>query len=302
MPVPSSLADSQSPDENRSPNPKVADGFGGLARRIASWSAKAALSGMILVVGLGFGRQVLQWWSASRSEIKGPERQPVPAAGLGDPSQPHELRFGEKQWAISERSAAGSPQDAVRMLRDHCRKMIQSAALPDNPPGPAEREFLRWIADRPSAEEGPNGWRLYALDDAYPMIVGTRPVRTSGVPVASHACRVVTWGLAVPKGQQGWTLYSFHPASPSSDLAGEFRDIPLPPGFQRIFSIGAGETGGTVTAFRGPSEMERCKVFYSSWCKANGWTAADGWQPRDLRGCFTVLRRLARPAAGWTSS
>jgi hypothetical protein len=246
---------------------------------------------MILVVGLGFGRQVLQWWSAGRPEIKGPQRQAAPAAGLEDPSQPHELRFGEKHWAISERSAAGSRQDAVRMLRDHCRKTIQSADFPNNPPGPAEREFLRWIADRQPAEEEPGGWRLYTLDDPYPMVVGTRPDRTSPEPVASHARRVVTWGLAVPKGQQGWTLYSFHPASPSSDLGGEFPDIPLPPGFRRIFSMGAGESGGTVMVFRGPFEMERCKEFYSSWCKTHGWAPADGWQPR---GSAWLLHCLAK--------
>ena len=192
----------------------------------------------------------------------------------------------------------------MRLLRDHCRKSIQSSSLPSDPPGPAEREFLRWIADRKPAEEEPAGWRLYTLDDAYPMVVGTRPDRTKqqpllqGQPVASNVSRVVTWGLAVPMGQQGWNLYSFHPAPSSSGLTGESSVIPLPLGFRRIFSIGTGDTGDMVLAFRGPSEMEQCKVFYGSWCKTHGWTAATAAACADRRGCSTAPGKV-REAVRW---
>ena len=53
-----------SPDEApRSSPPAAESGYGLVARRVSSWTTNLVLSGLIVVLGLGLGRQVLQWWA-----------------------------------------------------------------------------------------------------------------------------------------------------------------------------------------------------------------------------------------------
>ena len=42
--------------------PKQPQGMGRLALRISRWTTNSLLTVMLLVIALGFGRQVLHWW------------------------------------------------------------------------------------------------------------------------------------------------------------------------------------------------------------------------------------------------
>ena len=49
-------------------------GFAGLAKRISAWTTRGLLTLMVLVAGLGFGRQVLKWWAADAADRTGYRR------------------------------------------------------------------------------------------------------------------------------------------------------------------------------------------------------------------------------------
>jgi hypothetical protein len=190
---------------------------------------------------------------------------------LGDAAQPHVLQFGDQSWVIVRQTVVASRKEATRALREVCRKAVQAADLPDDQPGPAERRFLEWISASKPAEEEPGRWRLYEFEDAFPMIVGTRPADQA---VASAGHRVVTWGIAVAGGPQEWTVFAFHPAATG---AGEGSvGMPLPPHCRMVLSMEV--AGGGVMAFQGPLQAEECKTFFDSWCQEHGWRTAEGWR------------------------
>ena len=162
--------------------PEPAGGFARVARRISSWSTRIAMSGLIVVAGLGFGRQVVKWWRAPGPGVGNPAGPSGAAMGLGDEAQPHVLQFGSQSWAIVRQTVPASRKEATRALRDLCRKAVEGAGLPDDRPGPGEREFLQWISAAKPVEEEPGRWRLYEFDDAFPMVVGTHAAETGESP------------------------------------------------------------------------------------------------------------------------
>ena len=88
--------------------------FGRLALRISAWTTKGLLSAIILVAGLGFGRQVLHWWAADRQP---PQAAPAAALAdnrLGDPTQPHVFQFGNQPWSLRQQAIAGDRTGGCR--------------------------------------------------------------------------------------------------------------------------------------------------------------------------------------------
>ncbi len=290
--------------------------FGRLALRISAWTTKGLLSAIILVAGLGFGRQVLHWWAADRQP---PQAAPAAALAdnrLGDPTQPHVFQFGNQPWSLRQQAIAGDRAAAVAALLGDCRRLLELAppAASRGPKGraatAADRELLAALKTLKPAAEQPGNWRLYDLPGNFPMVVGVRPgvgqgnraisaPRKSGQPpgpkpgqspsasipanaevqLAETTPGVVIWGLAIPLGPKAWTLYTFQPDADASRPDSGPADIPLPPGSGRIVSIRVAG-GGAITAFSGPDRPGQWREFYDGWFGRHGWKAAGAWQQR----------------------
>jgi hypothetical protein len=250
---------------------------------------------VILVAGLVFGREVLRWWGADSTTAPQSAQAVVAGEGLGNPAEPHWLQFGDQSWSFTRQVASGSAKEVAATLRANCRQATRAAAAPVDPPGPAEQDFLRSLAGRRPVEEQPGRWQLYELDGAFPMVAGvlgneysvlsTRPLHP-GSPQASvrpphFARRVVTWGLAVPQGDNAWTVYGFHRAPPPGAATGYVSEVALPPGASRTLTIGDGR-GGAMLSFRGPAEVETWKQFFDSWLADRGWRAVGNWRQYGL--------------------
>lgn len=257
-------------------------GLARLAGRISAWTTRGVLSAMILVIGLGFGRQVIVWWADDRSErsaaseaSEADSKAPPPP----DPA-PYRLELGDKDWTILQQQAAGSRAQASAALRARCRQITAQAPLPADDAGPAERRFLETIAGRRPVDEAPGQWQLFEIDGPFLLVAGTRfrggAEADAGRRVAPPECRVVTWGMAVPHGPQGWTLYAFHAAAPSTEPLGAAPEIPLPPDSRKTLSVQVPGGLGAIH-FTGPGEAEAWKGHFDSWFSTNGWSAA-GWR------------------------
>ncbi len=288
-------------------------GYAALARRLAQWTTKGLLTALIFVAGLGFGREALRWWSGRDSrDLAGPL---APADGLGDPSRRQELLFGNSSWQIDAESLLGDHARAMAVLVERCRQSAAASPLPGEPLRPGETQFLHYLRSQSPVRSQTGSCLVYQLEGAFPMAVGLRacagpetacgagvpPAEAAGTaapqkrgakgrqPVGESGFRVVTWGMAIPRGAPPfgqptppvapWTLYVFHPAScATTAAAGELPEIPLPAGSRRLVSMRVAG-GGSMTTFQGVARIGGWQRFFDDWFSSHGWTAGDGWPP-----------------------
>jgi hypothetical protein len=266
-------------------NPKS---LGQLAGRISAWTTRGLLSGMLLVMALVFGREVLHWW---RRDSPQPARTFAP---WGEPSAVRDLEFADQSWSIRRLEFAGPAGGAALALQEACRAAIAAAHPRGATADAAEREMLKRLArERPVAEMS-GQWRLYQWGAGRtdlglpgignPILVGTRATLDKAAPgtiLDETAFRVVIWGIAVPAAEKTWTMYLFQ-AGGTAGLPGSagpampVRAVALPPDGQRLLAIRSAG-GGAITAFT-TSDGSAARQFYDGWFAAQGWTATAPWQ------------------------
>jgi len=275
-------AASQGRAENDLQRGSTSTGFATLAKRISDWTTKCILSAVVLVAGLVFGRQVLDWWAADQQAAPVSHRPVTVGHGIADSPGPHHIQFGESPWRLTRRSFVGDREEAIAALRSDCRKAIAACSFPEGAAPEAENSLLESLAEREPVDAEPGEWELYELDGPYAMVAGTRqdPLRsdpTKRNQVARAVRRVVIWGLGVPVRPQTWTLDTFHLAGWSDRPVVGLPDISIPPGSSRTISLRASHGGGMV-AFKGSSQPEDWQAFFDRWFLGRGWTAGDDWR------------------------
>jgi hypothetical protein len=279
----------------------MADGsYAALARRLSQWTTKGLLTALIFAAGLGFGREALRWWSDRGSrDLTGPL---APGDGLGDLSRRQELLFGNSPWQIDAESCSGDRARVTAVLVDRCRQSAAASPLPGEPPSPGETQFLQYLRSQSLVGSQTGSCRAYQWEGAFPMAVGLR-VSTPHAPregvrhaerdeynhagtVAESGFRVVTWGMAVPRGAAPfgqatpsavpWALYVFHRAGSVLPAAGGLPEIALPAGCRRLVSMRVAG-GGSMTTFQGTARIGGWQRFFDAWFSSHGWTSGGGW-------------------------
>lgn len=273
-----------------------------MARRISAWTSNSLVTVMLVVIALGFGRQVLHWWHAEE-----PPRPSMTSDPLGDRTAPHVLEFGDQAWSIRRQEFSGPREGLTAALQDACRAAIVDSLPRGETAGADEHELLkRLAAEKPMAEER-GRWRLYQWGAGHPLLIGTRvvpalakgvgsgepsPLQTQGratrrsveVAIAPNAgtnldestYRVVTWGVAVPAAAGAWTLYLFQSGGAAGGAGQGGDKIPLPPDGHRLLAIHAA-AGEAITAFSA-DDCPAARKFYAGWFADHGWTATHAWQ------------------------
>ncbi len=190
-----------------------------LAWRISSWTSKGILTMLVLLAGWAFGCQVLRWWA----EAPEPDAPPSPLAAAGAldyPALPSDLEFGEGQWAFTHQTLAAEPEQVLAALRAAARQALLQAAVPLDVPSPAEERFVQSLTPRQPVEQQPGQWCIYALSEAFPLVVGLHAA-TADAPrkpdeVVPLGYRVVSWGMAVPVGSAHLDFIHFSSTACSS--------------------------------------------------------------------------------------
>ena len=234
--------------------------FAVLAKRLSAWTTNSLFTLLVVVAGVGFGRQVTSWWAADASP------PPAVAAGLDDPAQVQMLQFGDASWSLRRQSVMGNKQKAIEQLRAACRQVLLAGPSVDQ--SPADDRFLKLLASCTPVDQEPGKWRLYELHDAFPMTVGV-------LARANAQDRVAVWGLAVPTGAKQWTLNTFQQL-PSAVGNSNAINVPLPPGCRRTLSLST--ESGRIIAFRGPDCPSEWKGFYDDWFASQGGQRAAPWR------------------------
>ena len=251
-----------------------------VAKRIGNLATNLLVTGVILIVGIAFAREVVSWWRGGSSSGEVPPIAAVvgdhgPAAS--DASQL--LEFGDFPFVLNRQAFVGDVTQVLEQLRTACRKSIDASQPLTRDFGPAEQRMLDAAKRLAPVEEQANRWSIYQIDTPLPMVVGVR----SFVPqVATAERRVVSWGLAVPgatpagEPQSEWTLFTYSSDS-TAETTPERLIWPAPPGGQRTLSLRT-DGGGTMIGYAGIGTIESWTKFYDDLFAESPSQAAGDWQ------------------------
>lgn len=270
-------------------------GYGRLARQIADWTAKGLFSALVLVAGLGFGRQVVHWWHRDDGPFPATSDPVTSPFDFIDRGEPVEISLGDSPYRLGRQTVVGDHAEARRVLRDACRRLLPTASAWSPVADEHEQRLLERLAKDNASRDAadlPTDCELHEPAPGMPLVVGTR--RLGGSPAIEPARRVVLWGLAMPAAERQWTLCLFQaggaqlPDEPNSSL-------PLPPGGQRIMNIGRG--GAEVTAFQGAGTCDDDQRFYTAWHTEHRPRESLRWQRTGDGGWYGCVPRRAAEAS-----
>ncbi len=266
------------PDSSASPvPPPEASGLGRLAARISAWTSRVLVTLMILVAALAVGRQTIEWWRASPPLPSNTPSSPG-TAQVGDPDLPHVLQLGDSPWAILRQTVTGTEAVAAKALADLSRKALELARPIGPPPTGPEAKFLATLSRLSPSESRSGQWALYRVPAGFPVLVGVRST-SAAIParqdVALAASRVVTWAIAVPNTDAGWSMYVFYPEQGATDSTPGLFRVPVPPGTRQTLTIRV-LGGGAVVGFKGSPTIPAWTEFFDQWFAKRGWSAS-GW-------------------------
>ena len=283
----SSDSEDASQPEARPTRPQEPASSGSLGKRIARWASNLLVSGVILIVGLVFGREVIGWWRSG----DGTNRNPAVLAtahrqtGAEHPdatAAEQLLSFGDFPHALRRSELVGDVPTVLHHLRVVCREVLADAKAVSGEPGPAELKMLQGTAELTPVDSLSGEWSIYELQAPLPMVVGIRETPEVGGEVVAAPRRVVSWGMAFPAVAEAagkptsWTLFTYATGSGEAQSHDEF-SLPAPPSGWKTLSLQT-DANGAMRGFRGYGSARDWMAFYDKWFESNAWQATAGWQ------------------------
>lgn len=226
-----------------------------LAQLIAGRATDLLAVGLVLMVGLSSGRQIVAWW---RTE---PGPQPVVSGAdeLSDwDARTVEINFGDAGTSLTRRLVQGDRPAAEQELARLCQEVSARLEPMDEPANGVESAWLGQLESLPVAiESSEEADAVYVPPSPLPQAVAVRQVKSRSAAGSTH--RITATGWAFPHGDQRWLLYVAPFATHATVV--DSAPIPLPAGAQRI--LGWRDVDGTaVVAFEGEGTLPAWADFY----------------------------------------
>ncbi|MBC8357025.1 MAG: hypothetical protein H8E66_34065 [Planctomycetes bacterium] len=251
-----------------------------IATRFGNLATNLLVTGVILIVGIAFSREVISWW---RSKSSPAEPSPLtavvgnqlPAANASH----HLLEFGDFPFALNRQELVGTVAEVLEQLRAASRSAVTTSKPLTHDFGAAEQRMLSAAKRLAPVEQQANLWSIYQIDAPLPMVVG---VRSFDPQVATPDQRVVSWGLAVPsvtpegEQQSEWTLFTYS-SDASTELTSENLISPAPPGGQRTLSLRT-DRSSAIVGYAGVGTVESWTIFYDRLFGESASRPNSNWQ------------------------
>lgn len=260
-----------------------ATGYGALARRISSRTTDLVAIAVVLIGGMSIGRQLVEWWRVEPESLLPAAPHSTGGELLGADGTPVTLEFGGAPLAMTREIVACDPASAIDRLVARCESTVKSAAAGRPIVNAAAQALVARAADLEPVVEEPGVWRVYRLDEFFPLVLGLRRVAEGEIDRAAAPWGLICWGMAVPSGGSHWALYTFLAAESADGALPEFA---LPGGARKILGL-RGEAGDGLIAFGGEGRVEQWMSFFDREFERCGlardaaWeSAASGWSAR----------------------
>lgn len=247
-----------------------------LARMIAGRATDLLAIGLVLMVGLSAGDQIVAWWRAEPASMPSPSG--VGADELADwDARSVDVTFGESGATLSRRIVSGDRSAAEQALTKFCGEISARVAPSAEPVTADEAEWLRRIERLPTTvESSENVDAVYLLPAPLPQAVSVRQVSSRSVAGSEHRMIATAWAL--PYGEKRWLLYATPFGGQSAGpVIGE---ILLPPGARRVLSWRDAD-GAAVVAFEGSGSLADWTGYYRKETEL---------KPQSVAGNAAVLR------------
>jgi len=168
---------------------------------MAGWTANLLATALVLVAGLGVGRQVLVWWyeTPPQQQRAAAQDEPLP------PETPDELRFWTARGPMSLAHAIGDKEAALGLMRRQCLSFPVGPV--EQPIGKGEQQFLEKLAKLAPVEQTKE-LDMHAPSGAVTMVVAV----SRAVP------RIAAWSFALEAGPSRWSCYTFCPAADTTGV------------------------------------------------------------------------------------
>jgi hypothetical protein len=228
-----------------------------LARIIAGRATDLFAVGLVLMVGLSAGKQIVAWWRVEPASMSHPVA--VGADELADwDARAVDVTIGDSGATLSRRIISGDRSSAEQALAKLCSDVSARAAASAEQVSADEAAWLRRIETLPTAiETGDSLDAVYLPPAPLPQAVAVRQVSGRSADGADHRITATAWAL--PFGEQRWLLY----ATPFVAQSGEpvTGELALPPGARRILGW-SDENGAAVVAFEGGGSLQDWSGYY----------------------------------------
>lgn len=269
-------------------SPGTPTAIGRVGRRWSRWAGNLLVSGLIVVIGLTFGRQLVQWMTDDA------DPPPAPPVALNNDFT-HDLQFGELPFAFRDTQFVGDQDAAFAKLRESCGEAVRREVLPSHEPRAAEMRLLDSLQRKEPVDRQPGQWAIYQLEGPILMVVATREIAGSadGEHVAAVNSRVVSWGLGVPDADSNWLLFTYAVGAGPGDSPAGFPALPVPPGSRRTMSLNS-VSGGTLVGFVGAGPASDWRRFYDQWFAERRWAAEIPWRQESA----VWQARFVKPGSG----
>lgn len=261
-------------------------GFGRLARKLASRTTDLIALGLITIAALTIGRQISGWWNTDPTALDPLANLPASQPDWG--SGAVLLEFGDSPVAMHRELFRGEGEQAIERLIAVCLADAENAAPPPDPPEPAERKMLDYLATLPPLIEAADGERVHFVPIPVPMAVASRDFGHDSVSsggsnrdneTSATGTRVVSWGVAMRQGEQDWTLFVFRSGRTASAVTDGI-EIELPPGSRRTLAL-RGVSGEQFVGFAGAGPAAEWARHFDALAARQGWRVTVDWRTAD---------------------
>lgn len=238
--------------------------FPTVGARIGNIATNVLVTGIILIVGIAFGREVISWWRHD----PGSHRPSPIAAVVGTENSltaaGHTLlEFGDFPFVLDREDVVGDLAIVLTRLRESSHRALASPQPLASQVSPAEQRMLKAANRLTPIEEQDGDWSIYQIEAPLPMVVAVQHSKSN---VATVDQRVVSWGIAVPvatragEQQHEWTLFTYSSDSTADDTS-QTSTWQTPPGGHRTLSLRTTQ-GGNIVSYTGITTVDTWTDFY----------------------------------------
>ncbi len=237
------------------------------AKGIAGFASNLLATGLILLIVLVVGRELIPWWRTDRPAPVSPPHSTTPTQA------PVEL--GTSGLVFGRQDFHGSQDRLLEILVGQAREALTKPRNFANPKGAAEQRMLDGLAQLTPVSTIEGRGSLFQLSQPRPIVAAIYHPQTQDI--GGREARVVFWGLGLPVSGDAWSLVQLHIGRDTSAETENLPQIDLPKGAVRTLAM-QHVGGGRLVGFTGPRNLIKWQQCFDQQMALKQFVATSSWR------------------------